>query len=86
MMAQDMERAEGIAEGTGDLRGGAVFEEVSSKGFVHPVFRMTGLEEEVSIIYNIWLSDSHDVTISHTICCVKSFYDHKGLDAEIWGK
>jgi len=50
MMAQDMERAEGIAEGAGDLLSGAALGEVGSQSLVHAVFGVTGLEEEAPVI------------------------------------
>ena len=50
MMAQDMERAKGIAEGAGDLLSGAALGKVGSQSLVHAVFGVTGLEEEAPVI------------------------------------
>jgi len=45
-VAKDAESAWGIAEGAGDLLGGAALDEVSAQGFILAVFGRGGFEEE----------------------------------------
>jgi hypothetical protein len=45
-VAQDAERAWGVAEGAGDLLGGAALDEVGAKGFVLALLGEGGLAEE----------------------------------------
>jgi len=71
-MTEDMKRAEGVTEVTGDVLGGPAVDEEGPESFIHAVFRVFGFEEESSL-YLYWLSYRHNCTLSHTISCVKPY-------------
>ena len=72
VMAKDVEGTRGIAEGGGDLFGGAPFEEEGAKGLVLAVFGGGWLgEEALERAYVFWLSYRHIATVLHTTCGVK---------------
>jgi hypothetical protein len=49
LVAEDAERARGVAEATGDLMGGLAIDEKGTQGFVLPVEGFFGDQEEAGV-------------------------------------
>ena len=49
-MAEDVKGSDGVAEGSSDFFGGAVFEEVGAEGLVEAMFGMARLLEEAAAL------------------------------------
>ena len=71
-VAQDAEGGRGVAEGAGDLVGGAAFDEIGAQGLILALLGHRGLEEEGARVREYkWFSDNHALKISHTRYGVK---------------
>lgn len=84
-MTQDMERPDGVTEGSCDLLGWPVFDEVGAKSLVLTLLGMAGLEEEtVNITYVFRCAFNHIVTVLPTTSRVKDKIEPKGLRLAEW--
>lgn len=85
MMTQDMEGPDGITEGSCDLFGWPVFDEVGAKSLVLTLPGMAGLEKEAADInYVFRCSYDHNCTILHFTYRVKRKMGSKRLCLAEW--
>jgi hypothetical protein len=72
VVTQDAESPWRVAKGLGDGLGRMPLDIKSAEGLVLPLFGQGRFEEEaVGICYNKWCSDTHIITMTHTISSVK---------------
>jgi hypothetical protein len=80
MMTQDMERPDGVTEGSCDLLGWPVFDEVGAKSLVLTLPGMAGFEEETAdATYVFRCTIYHTATLLSTTSRVKDKIEPKGL-------
>jgi len=80
MMTQDMERSDRVTEGSCDLFGWPVFDEIGAKSLVLTLPGMAGLEEETADSnYVFWCAYNHTVTLLYTTSRDKDKIGPKGL-------
>jgi len=76
-MAEDVEVADGVAEGGGDLFRGAAFEKEGAESLIQAVSRVARLAKKATALaYIFWCAEWHSTTVHNKTCYVNHVLDN----------